>query len=51
VKLRENVFNRRHHSFVASAFDKAGTPPEINPYFIMRFDCRQVNDVLSFWPN
>ena len=49
--MKENVFAKRHLSYVASLFDSQQVPPEINPYYLMRYDCRQVNDVTSFWPN
>lgn len=48
--MKEQVFNRRHHNYVVSIFDKQSPVPEVNPYYLMRFDCRQINDILTFWP-
>ena len=52
IKLRENIHVRRQLNFIAALFESHGSPPiEINPYYLMRFDCPQVNDILTFWPH
>jgi hypothetical protein len=52
IKLRQNIHVRRQLNFVGALFESHGPQPtEINPYFLMRFDCLQVNDILTFWPH
>lgn len=52
IKMKENVMSERQLNYVASYVEPISPTaiPEVNPYYLMRYDCRQINDVISFWP-
>ncbi len=42
--MKESISYKKHFNYVTSLFE---TPQiEVNPYFMMKFDCRSINDVL-----
>ena len=47
--MKENVFNKKFLSYVSTNYESSTF--EINPYYMMRFDCRSINDILTFYPN
>lgn len=52
LRMKENVYNRKYLNYVATFYESlSGSTPEVNPYYMLRFDCRSINDILTFYPN
>ncbi|CDW73838.1 wd repeat-containing protein 20 [Stylonychia lemnae] len=49
LKMKENICYKKFLNYIAVLYDS--TSPEINPYQMMRFDCRSINDIITFYPN
>lgn len=46
--MKENICNKRHLNYVTSIYENPnGAGIDINPYFMMKYDCRTINDIIT----
>lgn len=48
--MKENICNKRFLNYVASLYENPNGAlggVDINPYYMMKYDCRAINDILT----
>ncbi len=49
LKMKESIHSKRYLNFVASLYESQEV--QVNPYYMMKYDCRSINDIITIWYN